>query len=215
VRYDPSRYVRPVERAAKGQNAPQPKAVSNNAASNPTGKCKTRDVKPFVVSIADLLHRPAMRRDETLSGPIEELVVTETVVPTGSTLTVAVRIEAVSDGVLVKGNAHVPWVSSCRRCLDPITGTTTSDFREMYSENPVEGDTYPIRHDAIDLELVAREAILLDLPLAPLCREECAGLCVTCGSNLNDGACSCPAVVTDVRWAGLSGLSFTEDPTNN
>jgi uncharacterized protein len=173
-------------------------------------------VKPFVVSIADLLHRPSMRRDEHLSGPIEELVVTETVVPTGSTLNVDVRIEAVSDGVLVKGTADVSWVSTCRRCLDPIAGATSSTFQEMYSENPVEGDTYPIRHDAIDLELVAREAILLDLPLAPLCREECAGLCVTCGSNLNDGACSCPAVVADPRWAGLSGLTFGEsDPNNN
>jgi uncharacterized protein len=190
--------------------------VKETPCSGPARDAKLIGVKPFVVSIADLLHRPAMRRDETLVGPIEELVVTETVVPTGTTLTVVVRIEAVSDGVLVKGTAQVPWVSSCRRCLDPITGATTSSFQEMYSEKPVEDDTYPIRHDAIDLELVAREAILLDLPLAPLCREECAGLCVTCGSNLNDGACSCPAVVTDVRWAGLSGLTFSEsDPTNN
>ena len=151
-----------------------------------------------------------MRRDEHLYGPVEELVVTETVVPTGSTMTIDVRIEAVSDGVLVKGTVSVPWVASCRRCLEPIHGATTSSFQEMYSTNPVEGETYPIRQDAIDLELVAREAILLDLPLAPLCREGCAGLCVTCGANRNDGACSCPAVATDHRWAGLSSLTFDD-----
>ena len=126
-------------------------------------------------------------------------------------MTVDVRIEAVSDGVLVHGTAEATWETTCRRCLEPVNGPVSATFREMYSEKPVEGETYPIRHDAVDLELVAREAILLDLPLAPLCREGCAGLCVTCGANLNDGACSCPAVATDLRWVGLEGLRFNGD----
>jgi uncharacterized protein len=172
-------------------------------------------VKPFVVNVADLVHHPAMRREEHLTGPTDTIVVTETVVADQSTLAVDVRIEAVSDGVLVKGTAKVSWGSTCRRCLDPIEGTTVAEFQEMYSEHPVEGETYPLRHDAVDLELVAREAILLDLPLAPLCEEGCKGLCVTCGANLNEGACSCPPVVVDARWVGLDGLAFSDDHSNN
>src|SRR4051794_3087424 len=133
-------------------------------------------MKPFVVNVADLIHRPGARRPETVHGTTAALVVTETVVADGSPLDIVAMIEAVSDGVLVTGTAGTTWTSSCRRCLVPITGEIEADFRELYSEHPVEGETYPIVHDLVDLELVAREAILLDLPLAPLCREECAGL---------------------------------------
>jgi uncharacterized protein len=172
-------------------------------------------MKPFVVNVADLVHRPASRRDEHLRGPIgEPMVVTETEVPAGSELAIDVRIEAVSDGVLVVGAATVGWDAPCRRCLEPVHGVQVSEFRELYSEHPVEGETYPIRHEAVDLELVAREAILLDLPLAPLCEEGCRGLCVTCGANLNDGPCACPPVVVDPRWGALSELLPAADDPN-
>jgi uncharacterized protein len=173
-------------------------------------------MKPFVVHVADLVHRPSSRRQETLSGPTDTIIVTETVVPAGATLTVNVLLEAVSDGVLVSGDAHVDWNAECRRCLIPVKGSTTATFREMYSLHPVEGDTYPIQHEKVDLELVAREAILLDLPLAPLCREECAGLCLTCGADLNDGPCTCAVPAADARWAALDGLFAQQaDPQSN
>lgn len=168
-------------------------------------------MKPFAVNVADLVHRPASRRAEKISAPTAELVVTETIVPEGSTLTVDVLLEAVSDGVLASGTAEVFWTAECRRCLKPITGPTTSEFREMYSEHPVEGETYPIHHEQVDLELVAREAILLDLPLAPLCQEGCAGLCLTCGADLNEGPCSCAPTASDPRWAVLDGLNLGQD----
>jgi uncharacterized protein len=165
-------------------------------------------MKPFVVNVADLLFRPAARRSESLSGPTAQLIVTETIVPEGGEVTIAAILASVSDGILAEGTAHVAWTSECRRCLNPVKGETTAPFLEMYSLKPVEGDTYPITHDQVDLELVAREAILLSLPLAPLCREECAGLCLTCGADLNDGACSCVPAVADPRWAALDGLNF-------
>lgn len=169
-------------------------------------------MKPFEVQVADIVHRPAHRRVEHLRGPLaEELRVTETLVAQGAELAVDVVLDAVSDGVLADGSASVAWSSSCRRCLEPVHGTATVEFREHYSEHPVEGETYPISHEKVDLELVAREAILLDLPLAPTCREGCLGLCVTCGANLNDGPCSCPSAVVDSRWASLAGLHL-EDP---
>ena len=165
-------------------------------------------MRPFVVNVADLLFKPAARRSETVSGPTQRLVVTETVVPAGAELNVAAVLSSVSDGILAEGTASTSWTSECRRCLSPVAGETTAGFQEMYSLKPVEGDTYPITHDQVDLELVAREAILLALPLAPLCREECAGLCLTCGADLNEGACSCALADGDPRWAALDGLRF-------
>jgi uncharacterized protein len=167
-------------------------------------------MKPFVVNVANLVHRPARRRAEELSGPTAKLFVTETFVPEGGQLEVSVLLEAVSDGILAVGEAKVNWHAECRRCIRPIIGLSQVEFREMYSENPVEGETYPIKHESVDIELVAREAILLDLPLAPLCREECAGLCLTCGSDLNDGPCTCAPAAIDPRWTVLSGLRVDE-----
>ncbi len=165
-------------------------------------------MKPFVVNVADLLFKPAARRSEVLTGPTDRLVVTETVVEAGAELKVNATLSSVNDGVIAEGSANVHWSSECRRCLNPVLGETTATFQEMYSLKPVEGDTYPIAHDQVDLELVAREAILLALPLAPLCREECAGLCLTCGSDLNEGSCSCASTDGNPRWAALDELRF-------
>ncbi len=169
--------------------------------------------RPFVVGIADLHHRPGARRHDHLSGPTAAMKVTETVVPEGSTLDIDVTLAAVpgmGGGVLATGTATIPWQAECRRCSTPIDGTLTVEFREDFVPHAVEGETYPIVNETVDLEAVAREAILLDLPLAPLCREECAGLCLTCGADLNDGACPCAPQAVDPRWSALGALTIEQ-----
>jgi uncharacterized protein len=135
--------------------------------------------------------------------------VAETVVPDGAELAVEALFEPVGSGVLATGWAEVGWQSSCRRCATPVNGVTKAAFQEEFDAAAgIDGDTYPMVHDQVDLELVAREAILLDLPLAPLCRADCAGLCPICGADLNEGTCSCVPEVADPRWAALDALSF-------
>jgi uncharacterized protein len=171
-------------------------------------------VKPFVVDVADLVHRPGARRTDTRSGPTSAMQVAETIVADGTLLTVEARFEPVGSGILATGWAEITWNSACRRCARPISGVTRAAFQEEFdAAASVDGDTYPMKHDQVDLELVAREAILLDLPLAPLCREDCAGLCNSCGADLNDGACSCAPEVADPRWAALDALSFGKPET--
>ena len=60
--------------------------------------------------------------------------------------------------------------------------------------------------DAVDLDELVREQILLALPSRHLCREDCKGLCQKCGADLNAGACSCAQVEVDPRWAALADL---------
>ena len=65
----------------------------------------------------------------------------------------------------------------------------------------------------IDLEPVLRDAAMLDLPFIPLCREDCAGLCPTCGVNLNDDPDHGHDEAIDPRWAGLTDWAEgTQDP---
>jgi uncharacterized protein len=173
-------------------------------------------MKHFVVDVADLVHRPGARRTDRLSGPTAGMHVAETLVAPGSTLSVEVRFEPVGAGILATGTASVDWTSECRRCAVPVSGTVHAAFQEAFEEGAdPEADVYPMRQDQVDVELVSREAILLDLPLAPLCRVDCAGLCITCGADLNDQACSCGSSTSDPRWAALDALSFGQQDVEN
>ena len=75
-------------------------------------------------------------------------------------------------------------------------------------------EAYRYEGDTIDLAPLVHDAVFLELPLTPLCRETCRGLCVQCGIDLNDDTCECPAPV-DPRWAKLTELRFDEDSSES
>ncbi len=169
-------------------------------------------MKPFVVNVADLVTRPGARRRERVEGRLPgPVVVVDSTLRTEDPVVVDVLLEWVSDGLLATGTVVGAWEGPCRRCLQPVQGTLNADVQEMFESNPREGETYRLGHDFIDLELLAREALVLDLPLAPLCREDCRGLCPTCGADLNQGDCDCPPAEVDPRWAALDVLHLTAD----
>ena len=68
-----------------------------------------------------------------------------------------------------------PWTGECRRCLGDAHGIARAEVREIFEARPTEGETYPLTGDHIDLEPLVRDAVLLSLPLAPLCSEGCLG----------------------------------------
>jgi uncharacterized protein len=161
---------------------------------------------PFVADVVALRRHPGYREHLRVRAPLAGLEVTGSRVPAGADVEVDVRLEAVEGGIVVAGTVGAPWVGECRRCLGPISGTAVADVEEIFVSDPEEGETYPILGDHIDLEPLAREAVVLTLPLAPLCRPDCAGLCVTCGADLNAGPCGCPPGDVDPRWAALDAL---------
>ncbi|HEX2043624.1 MAG TPA: DUF177 domain-containing protein [Acidimicrobiales bacterium] len=161
---------------------------------------------PFVVNVADLVNRPGARRRERVVGTLGGLRVGDASVPAGNEVAVEVLLEWVTDGVLASGDTRARWVGDCRRCLGPVGGELRVEFRELFEAEPREGESYPLRNDRLDLAPLAREVLLLDLPLAPLCADECRGLCPTCGADLNRGDCECVAELGDPRWAALDVL---------
>lgn len=160
----------------------------------------------MVVPVADLLNRPGARRREQCTGPLDGVTVVAASVPTGTPMTVDVVLEWVSEGILATGAARARWVAECRRCLRPVEGEVEAEFRELFEPRPTEGDTWPLQGDRIDLGPLAREALALALPLAPLCRTSCAGLCGRCGEDLNEGPCGCAPEPADLRWSALDAL---------
>ena len=164
----------------------------------------------FAVHVADLAH-PGARRAVRLSGPLPgELAVSGSRLPAGAEIGVDVVLEAVAEGVLATGTVAAPFLADCRRCLRPVEGVLEAAVQELFSRRSVEPDGYPLDHDQVDLEPMVREAVVLALPLAPLCSDECRGLCPRCGADLNEGPCQC-VPEPDPRWAALDALRSPEE----
>jgi len=161
---------------------------------------------PFITDIVALRRHQGHRERLAVRAPLPDLRVSASEVPAGRDVDLELVLEAVEGGILVAGEARAPWRGECRRCLGPVEGEVTAEVDELFATDFEEGETYPIRGDHIDLEPLAREVLVLGLPLAPLCRPDCAGLCPTCGADLNLGDCGCPPVDADPRWAALDAL---------
>ncbi|MBV8949910.1 MAG: DUF177 domain-containing protein [Actinobacteria bacterium] len=162
----------------------------------------------FRINVADLLHRPGSRRALHLEAPLAGLAVTGSAVPDDAPVAVDVLLERVPEGVVVRGVVRAPWEGPCRRCLRPVHGEIDSEVQELFETTPLEGETYPLEHDHLDLALPVRDVVLLELPVAPVCRADCAGLCPVCGRDRNEDPCSCKQSTPDPRWAALSQLEL-------
>jgi len=178
--------------------------------------------RPFLVNVAGLRRSPGSRRHEQRRGRIDGLRVTGSAVPAGADVEIDVVLEVVSGGIVALGTVVAPWVGECRRCLVPVHGRETVEVRELYEPvvgprqvtDSIEGEeeTYSLHGDQLDLLPLARDAVLLNLPQVPVCRDDCAGLCPECGADRNRGPCGCRVPGGDARWAALDALR-SRDPS--
>ncbi|WP_328667834.1 DUF177 domain-containing protein [Streptomyces sp. NBC_00322] len=145
-------------------------------------------------------------------------------VPEGAPVKLDLRLESVMEGVLVTGTARASAEGECVRCLEPLSHEVAADFQEMFSypdaddrgrsrtAEPVDDaedeDTLFLEDGLFDLEPVLRDAVVLALPMQPVCREACAGLCPECGIRLDENPGHHHDAV-DIRWAALQGLAET------
>lgn len=161
------------------------------------------------ISVAELLGHPGQFRDFHIS-PVLTGVGTAlsrlTEKPIGGDL----RAESVMEGILVTGGVDGVSVQECARCLRRFDAGLHLELCELFvapgHEVPEDDDSYKVSGKEIHLEQMLRDALALALPLNPLCRADCKGLCAVCGRNLNDGDCSCEVSTPDPRWAPLEGL---------
>jgi uncharacterized protein len=164
------------------------------------------------MNVADLLRRPGSTREVHFEVPLPGLENPSTRVEPDQPLTIDLRLESLSGGLVASGHVQGRWRAVCSRCLTPLEADFDLRLREVFEEDPIEEETYPLSHDEIDLEQPIRDLVVPELPLVPLCSEDCLGLCPTCGTNLNeDHPCDCAAEPADPRWDALRELVLTDD----
>lgn len=131
------------------------------------------DAPVLVVDIVSLLRTPAVRRPYRATVVLDGLANSDVVV-TGP-VEVDLVLEAVGSDIVVTGRLSARWTGDCRRCLEAVPGRLDVEVSEVFEPDPTEGETYPRGAEEIVLDDMVREAVVLALPVAPLCREECRG----------------------------------------
>ncbi|MBQ1092354.1 DUF177 domain-containing protein [Streptomyces sp. B93] len=184
---------------------------------------------PLVFDTHELGRRPGalQRLSRTVDAP-KDLGLKDVIeVPQGAPVELELRLESVMEGVLVTGTARARAEGECVRCLEPLQQELEADFQEMFSYPDADdrgrvkaepGDDAEDDEDRLfledglfDLEPVLRDAVVLALPMQPVCREDCPGLCAECGARLADDPDHHHDAV-DIRWAALQGLAGSLEP---
>lgn len=128
------------------------------------------------------------------------------------------HVDSVVDGILVRGEVVFHVELECARCLAPRDRALTTSVTELFVD-PARDDVdiddgYELVDDltGLDLSTLVRDALVADLPMRVLCRDDCAGLCPTCGADRNVESCGHTADAdVDPRWAALADLQLPPD----
>jgi uncharacterized protein len=169
--------------------------------------------KPLVLDTRELGRRPGSMRTLRFAAPAPDGLGLDMIgVPPGAELDLDLRLEAVMEGVLVSGTVSAPLAGECGRCLEPVESKLAVPVQQLYSyddaefEGDEDDDIGRLEGDLIDFEPTVRDAVVLALPLSPLCRDDCAGLCADCGGRWDDLPEDHAHDQVDPRWAELQDL---------
>lgn len=161
------------------------------------------------IDVADLLAHPGARRAATLDAAVDGLRGSSAAIE--APVHVDVLLERVSDGIVVRGTVTGHWRAECSVCLLDIGEDLTVHFDELFEPAPIEGETYPLDGHELDLDQLVRDALLLELPLAPHCPDPCAPEPVP-GTHPDDRELSSATEHAeeprDPRWAPLAELEL-------
>ena len=162
---------------------------------------------PLVVRVGDLQTTPGRRRAVSGSYVVADVAVAVGGI-VGDLLELQLVLECQAGQIMVSGTVGACWELECRRCLGPVRVPVTPRLTEVFEVSPVEGETFPLTGEHVDLVPMLRQTVLLTLPLAPLCDESCQGPAggshygplPTDGDDPGGGP---PSPGRDPRWAAL------------
>lgn len=141
-----------------------------------------------------------------------------------------VKVTRLSDGLLVQGDMDAKVLLECSRCLESFTTPVDARLEEQYLPTIDVETGAPMRREEfdendqafeidqnhmMDLTEPVRQALLVALPMKPLHSEDCKGICLQCGANLNHTDCGHADDAPDNRWSGLRELRIEDFPAGD
>jgi uncharacterized protein len=174
---------------------------------------------PFAFDLRELGRRAGALREYRRSVPAPAGLGLDLIgVPEGAPLELDVRLESVTEGVLVTGTVSAPLTGQCGRCLDPVSDELAVDVCELFAypdsatdETTEQDEVHRVEGELLDVEPVVRDAVVVGLPWTPLCRPDCAGLCPTCGQRPDDLPPGHAHETIDPRWAALAEFAKADE----
>jgi uncharacterized protein len=170
------------------------------------GLTALREGSQLSVEISELLHKPGTSKRLEFSEEVPGLGLD--VGRVQPLLDFDLRMDSLVEGILVSGQVRGSYAFECIRCLRDFEQPFSVELGEVLAYEGQEGaeEGYQISADHAHLEPVVRDAVVLEMPLHPLCRPDCKGLCPVCGSDLNNVDCGHKTERTDLRWEPLASL---------
>lgn len=185
---------------------------------------RTED-SPWAVSVAQIAGRPGESKEIDAAFPAPSGIGDDVVgVDEGADVTVTGSFDSIVDGIIFTGRVSAPAHAECTRCLKPIEHPWTADVTaffpledtrkdnrkgevEIIAGEDESEDTYPLSSDGsfADIEALLRDTLVEALPLQPLCKPDCLGLCSQCGADLNEDP-DHHHDMPDIRLAELADL---------
>lgn len=189
----------------------------------------------FKLNTFELPRRAGEMKEYELDIVVKEKVGVDLIsVPVGEIIEVDARLESVTEGVLLSADIYAVAKGECIRCLDPLEIVIERKIQELYTYEPTNergkrrknskedltaddldvANEFMMEGEILDLETPIRDAVVLSLPVNPVCSQDCLGLCQECGGKWADLPEDHAHEVIDARWASLNGLNLSgsEDP---
>lgn len=178
----------------------------------------------FAIDVSDLLDIKGSKKEVYLEEEIAPIKRGEEEFLFSKPVELNIIFESVLSGILAKGSARTEIMAICGRCLNEVYLSLDLEVEEVFAKSKKQaevlmgkdeaGEVYFIAGTTIDLEPAIRQAILLSLPIQPLCSEVCKGLCPKCGQNRNRTKCNCKIEEINVRMEKLRKLLENKEPGN-
>ncbi|MFE3443772.1 YceD family protein [Nocardia sp. NPDC059180] len=189
-------------------------AGSGSASRSRTGSHPVPDTG-FVLDVRNLGRGAgSMRELHRTVTTTDRLGLDLVAIPVGAEVELDLRLQSVSEGVLITGTVSAPLTGECSRCLESFDDEIELSLTELFAypdsateQTTSEDEMYRMVDDLIDLEPVIVDALGLALPLQPLCTPDCAGLCPECGVRMAIAGSDHGHEILDPRWAGLANFA--------
>jgi uncharacterized protein len=166
----------------------------------------------------DLLSIPAGRTALETDVGAADLDLSEDQYHFAGTVSVLLDVERGGEEIVFRGTVAAPATVECSRCLTHYEDTVSAPFslivHRVDADSPMLRDSLdeegirfvPRSATSVELTDEVRSVLILALPISPVCRPDCRGLCAVCGGDLNQGDCGCAGAAADPRWSALDAL---------